>query len=126
MKPIAIDLDPFLSFGSPRKRPVSYDRGIAMTRRFIYHGLVVSALAVGSLGCDTTRSFLRPKDHDDEVAKKQDSDDASKPKAVESDTSKILSVDSDKDNQKPFFQNNRKSGGWSSEAREIERDLGAY
>jgi hypothetical protein len=97
-----------------------------MTRRFIYHGLVVSSLAVGSSACDTTHSFLRHKDHDDEIAKKEDQDDPSKPKAVETDTSKIMSVDSDKDNQKPFFKSDRRSGGWSSEAREIEKDFGIY
>ncbi len=97
-----------------------------MTRRFIYHGLVAATLAIGSSGCDTTHSFLRHKDPDDEVAKKQDQDDPTKPKAVESDTSKIMSVDSDKDNQKPFFKSDRRSGGWSSEAREIEKDFGIY
>jgi hypothetical protein len=97
-----------------------------MTRRFIYHGLVVGTLVAGSWGCDTTHSFLRHRDHDDEVASKRDKDGPSKPTAVESDTSKIMSVDSDKDNQKPFFKSDRRSGGWSSEAREIEKDLGVY
>jgi hypothetical protein len=77
---------------------------------------------MGSSGCETLHSWLRPKD--DEDAKKSDKDDPTKPKAVDSDTSKILGVDSDKDNQKPFFKSDRKSGGWSSEAREIEKDLG--
>ena len=95
-----------------------------MTRRFICRGLVLGTLAIGSLGCDTHRSFLRPKDNDDDVAQKKDQDDPTKPKAVESDTSKIMSVDSDKDNPKPFFSGDRRSGGWSSEAREIEKSLG--
>jgi hypothetical protein len=47
-----------------------------------------------------------------------------KPKAVESDTNKLMSVDSDSSNPKPFFKSDRRSGAWSSEAREIERDLG--
>jgi len=95
-----------------------------MTRRFIYQGLVLSTLLIGSLGCEPHRSFFRPKDHDDEVAQKRDQDDPTKPKAVESDTSKIMSVDSDSKNPKPFFSGDRKSGGWSSEAREIEKSLG--
>jgi hypothetical protein len=74
-------------------------------------------------GCDTTHPWLRK--HDDE-AKDSDKDDPTKPKAVESDTSKIMGVDADKDNQKPFFKSDRRSGGWSSEAREIEKDLGVY
>jgi len=97
-----------------------------MTRRFIYHGLVVSTLAIGSSGCDTQRSFLRPKDPDDKLAQKRDQDDPTKPKSVESDTSKIMSVDSDSKDQKPFFKSDRRSGGWSSEAREIEKDFGIY
>jgi len=95
-----------------------------MTRRFLYRGLVLSTLAIGSLGCETLHSFLHPKNQDDDVARKKDPDDPANPKAVESDTSKITSVDSDKDNPKPFFNNDRKSGGWSSEAREIEKSLG--
>jgi hypothetical protein len=33
-------------------------------------------------------------------------------------------VDSTEKNPQPFFQNNRRSGGWSSEARDIESHLG--
>jgi hypothetical protein len=95
-----------------------------MTRRFIYHGLVVSTLAIGSWGCDTQHAFLRPRDRDGVFANNQDQFDPSKPMAIESDASKIMSVDSDKRNPKPFFKSDRKLGGWSSEAREIERDLG--
>jgi hypothetical protein len=79
---------------------------------------------MASSGCETLHSWLRSK-HDD-AAKQSDKDDPRKPKAVESDTSKIMSVDSDKDNPKPFFKSDRRSGGWSSEAREIEKDLGVY
>jgi hypothetical protein len=43
---------------------------------------------------------------------------------VESDPSKIQAVDSDAKNPRSFFSNNRRSGGWSSEAREVESHLG--
>ena len=42
----------------------------------------------------------------------------------ESETSKIQAVDTDPKSPKPFFANDRLSGGWSSEARAIERHLG--
>jgi hypothetical protein len=95
-----------------------------MARRFLFHGLVLSALALGGLGCETHHSFFRPKDFGDAVTAKQDQDDPSKPTAIQSDASKVMSVDSDSKEQKPFFKSDRRSGGWSSEAREIERDLG--
>jgi hypothetical protein len=95
-----------------------------MMRRFIFHGLVLSALAIGAVGCEPHRSFFRPKDEADPVAQKHDQDDPTKPNAVQSDASKIMSVDSDSKDQKPFFKSDRRSGGWSSEAREIEKDLG--
>src|SRR5271168_4331068 len=95
-----------------------------MMRRLICRGLVVSALLTMSTGCETLHSFLRGKDSDDGAAKKDDKDDSLKVKAVDSDTSKILDVDSDSKKSQPFFKSNRTSGGWSSEAREIEKSLG--
>ena len=95
-----------------------------MTRRPICRGLVLSMLVLGSSGCDTLHSWLRPKQ--DDGAKVAGKDDPTKPTAVEFDTNKIMSVDSDKDDPKPFFKSDRRSGGWSSEAREIEKDLGVY
>ena len=98
-----------------------------MTRRFWWRGLVSATIVIGSMGCDTTRSFLRHDKDDDAASKKdKDSDDDAKPKSVSSDTSKIRSVDSDDKNPQPFFKSNRSSLGWSSEARDIERDLGVY
>jgi hypothetical protein len=44
--------------------------------------------------------------------------------AIESDPTKLQAVDSTDKNPQPFFQNNRSSGGWSSQAREIESHLG--
>jgi hypothetical protein len=95
-----------------------------MTRRLICRVLCVSAFFALTTGCETLRSRLRGGD--DDRARTSDADDVTKPKAVESDTSKIMAVDSDSSNPKPFFKSDRRSGGWSSEAREIEKDLGAY
>jgi len=78
------------------------------------------------MGCETLHSMLRSKKNDEEITRKADQDDPSKPKSVESDTSKIPSVDSNSKDPKPFFKSDRRSGGWSSEAREIEKDLGVY
>ena len=93
-----------------------------MTRRSMCRVLCLSAVMAGMTGCETLRSWLRPDD--DDRGRASDADDVTKPKAVESDTSKILSVDSDSSNPKPFFKSDRRSGAWSSEAREIEKDLG--
>jgi hypothetical protein len=96
-----------------------------MTRRFLSSGLLLGALALGSMGCETLHSMLRSKKNDEELARK-DAAEGLNPTAVESDTSKIPAVDSDDKNQKPFFRNSGRPGGWSSEAREIERGLGYY
>jgi hypothetical protein len=97
-----------------------------MTRQLLRWWLVLSTIVMGSLGCETTHSFFRRNNGDDDVAQKKDKDDPAKPKAVESDTSKIMGVNSDEKNPQPFFKSDRRSGGWSSEARDIEKDLGVY
>lgn len=84
--------------------------------------LCLAAVVAGTTGCDTLRSWLRPGD--DDRGRSSDADDVSKPKWVESDPSKIPAVDSDSSNPKPFFSNSRRWSGLSSEARDIERDLG--
>jgi hypothetical protein len=95
-----------------------------MTRRSMCRALCLGVVMAGVTGCEMLRSRLRQDDDDKKHASK-DVDDATKPKAVESDTTKITSVDSDPSDPKPFFKSDRKSGGWSSEAREIEAHLGA-
>jgi hypothetical protein len=89
-----------------------------MVRRFSWPRLILGALCLVPIGCETHRSWLRPQDDDDLKGRASDA------KAVDSDTSKIPSVDSDEKKPRPFFENSRRSGGWSSEARDIERDLG--
>jgi len=93
-----------------------------MTRRSICRVLCAGAVMAGMTGCDTLRSWLRPDD--DDRGRASDSDDISKPGEVRSDSSKISAVDSDANNSKPFFSNSRRWSGLSSEARDIERDLG--
>ena len=89
-----------------------------MMRRFPWLGLVLGVLCLVPAGCETHRSWLRPKDDEDYQVR------SSGIKAVDSDASKILGVDSDEKKSEPFFKNNRRSGAWSSEARSIEKDLG--
>ena len=93
-----------------------------MTRRSICRVLCVGAVMAGMTGCDTLRPWRRPDD--DDRGRSSDSDDVSKPGEVRSDSSKISAVDSDSDNHKPFFSNSRRWSGLSSEARQIESDLG--
>ncbi len=83
-------------------------------RQFSTHALVWSALGFLLAGCEPHQSWLRSKDDDTADSKKDSSLDATK----------IPSVDSDTKNPQPFFKNDRLYGGWSSEARAIERDLG--
>jgi len=83
-------------------------------RRFSTHALIWSALGFSLAGCETHHPWLRHKDDDT----------ASSEKGSSSDTSKIQAVDSDAKNPQPFFKNDRLLGGWSSEARAIERNLG--
>jgi hypothetical protein len=92
-----------------------------MKSRHICRGLVVGVLVTMLTGCEPLHSLVRGKDSTD---RKDVKDDSSTPGSVDSDGSKILDNDSDGKNSQPFFKNNRPSGGWSSEAREIERSLG--
>ncbi len=91
-----------------------------MIRQFPWRRLVLGALCLVSMGCEPHRSWLRHNDDDDLSHRGSDV------KAVESDSSKIQAVDSEGKNSKPFFNNSRSSLGWSSEARDVEKDLGIY
>jgi hypothetical protein len=86
-----------------------------MARRLQGTALVSLGLVLPLAGCESHRSWLRPGDHGDTTTATKD---------PYSDTSKIPSVDSDSHAFQPFFKNDRRSGGWSSEARDIEKDLG--
>jgi hypothetical protein len=95
-----------------------WEGGITMIRRFPWRRLALSALCWISLGCEPHHSWLRH--HDDEALSGRVGD----VKAVDSDATKVLGVDSDGKDAKPFFSGDRRSGGLSSEARAVERDLG--
>ena len=97
-------------------------------RQLIRRGLILGAVVVGSTGCETLHSMVRPNDKD-EVSKRDDADDSGKPKVVDSDVSKVKSVDSDDKDPQPFFAPTRSRSAWSSfspEAQSIEKDLGVY
>jgi hypothetical protein len=94
-----------------------------MTRRSMCRVFCLAAVMAGLTGCETLRSRVRPGN--DDRAALWDANDLTKPKAVDSDPSKVMSVDSTSNDPKPFFKGDRRSGGWSSEAREIESHLGA-
>jgi len=89
-----------------------------MIRRFPGLKLVLGVLCLVPMGCETHRSWLRPKDDEDSSVRSAGAT------AVESDASKILGVDADEKKPEPFFKSDRRSGAWSSEAREIEKNLG--
>jgi hypothetical protein len=86
--------------------------------RFPWRKLILGACCLVAAGCEPHRSWLRPKDDEDSQVR------SSGINAVDSDATKMLGVDSDEKKAEPFFKNNRRSGAWSSEARDIERDLG--
>jgi hypothetical protein len=92
-----------------------------MVRRMRVLVVMMASSVLAIAGCESLRQAIRSASDDkaQETVKP-----TSGTTAVESDPSKIQAVDSDAKNPRPFFQNNRRSGGWSSEAREIESHLG--
>ncbi len=88
-----------------------------MVRRIRWLSVLLASSVVTIAGCESLRQALRATKDDNAVK-------PTSATAVDSDPSKIMAVDSDAKNPKPFFQNNRRSGGWSSEAREIESHMG--
>jgi hypothetical protein len=89
-----------------------------MLRRISWPGLILGAVCLVQCGCDTTKPWFRKKDTEE---------DPHNMKAVDSEADSIKAVDSDgKKKPEPFFKSNRPSGGWSSEARSIEADLGVH
>src|SRR5271166_1635807 len=95
--------------------------GMAMIRRSLALLVMVGLAALTIAGCESLRQAIRSGSDDHAQKSVKSTSDAS---AVESDPSKLQAVDSDSKNPQPFFKNNRPSGGWSSEAREIESHLG--
>ena len=92
--------------------------GGLMIRRFPRRSLIVGALWLVGSGCEPIRSWLR-QDDDDKKALADGlmmEDDAPR---------KVIGGADEEADARSFFKNNRRSGGWSSEAREIESHLGA-
>jgi hypothetical protein len=87
-----------------------------MVRRNPWRKLVLAVLCLMPAGCQTLHSWLH-KDDDDKMAS-SDSKDDSNSRIIGSSPGDVTSPSS-------FFKNDRTSGGWSSEAREIESHLGA-
>lgn len=90
-----------------------------MKRRILRMGLVLAGALPGLLGCEHDRAFFRSqRGNDDGQHLSQGIE------AVESDPSKISAVDADDETPKSFFKNNRRTGGLSAQAREIEGHFG--
>jgi hypothetical protein len=93
-----------------------------MVRRLsLLAAMMVVTLGIVS-GCEGLRHAIRSNGNDE--AWKAASAPSKSNDGVETEPTKIQAVDADARNPKPFFQNNRSSGAWSSEAREIEGHLG--
>jgi hypothetical protein len=92
-----------------------------MMGRFLRMGLVLAWAFPGLLGCEHQRSFFRPQDEAD-----VDQHASQGIGAVDSDPSKIEGVAADGQASGSFFKNNRRTGGLSSEAREIEGHFGIH
>jgi hypothetical protein len=98
--------------------------GMAMNRRFLALLVILGLAALSIGGCESLRQAIRSQSDDHAQKSVKPTSGATDPTAVESDPTKLQAVDSDSKNPQPFFKNNRPSGGWSSEAREIESHLG--
>jgi hypothetical protein len=89
-----------------------------MVRRMRFLIVLMASSVTMVAGCESLRQALRSSGENKAVKA------TSGTSAVDGDPSKIQAVDSDAKNPKPFFSNNRRSGAWSSEAREIESHMG--
>ncbi|MGP0065842.1 MAG: hypothetical protein ACLQGP_19845 [Isosphaeraceae bacterium] len=89
-------------------------------RRFRRFGLFLGAVCLISAGCEPHKSWLRPQDEDELPPR------GSGLKGTSSDGSIIGSNSGDQTTPTSFFKTDRRTGGWSSEAQEIARNLGAY
>jgi hypothetical protein len=93
-----------------------------MVRRFLVSAVMTALTVVTFAGCQGLRQAIRSASNDQ--GKTLTPTSGAGGSAVDSDPTKFQAVDSDAKNPQPFFSNDRRSGGWSSEAREIESHLG--
>lgn len=91
-----------------------------MVRRFRILLASMGLFLLTLTGCEGLRHATRTSGSASSAHQKA----ANEALGVDSDASKIQAVDADPKNPKSFFSNNRRSGTWSSEAREIESHLG--
>ena len=88
-----------------------------MMVRFPWRKLFVAGICLVPVGCEPHDSWSRRNDND-WMSKAADSKD-------DSSSQKVIGSSPDDQDASSFFKNNRTSGAWSSEAREIESHLGA-
>jgi hypothetical protein len=94
-----------------------------MVRRCLVSLSMMACAVMAAAGCEGLRQAIRSgRDGQDNNLKSTAYSTGAA--AAEADPTKIQAVDSSSKNPQPFFQNNRLSGGWSSQAREIESHLG--
>jgi hypothetical protein len=89
-----------------------------MIARFPWRKLLLAALCLVSMGCEPHSSWLRPKQDEDAMP------DPSSSKGGLS-SKNVIGSSPDDDDASSFFENDRRPGGLSSEARAIESHLGA-
>lgn len=91
-----------------------------MIRRLPWRKVFLAALCLVPAGCEPLHSWLRNKDDDDAKALA-----SGNPTEDDLKSRKVIGGSSDDANPQSFFKSDRRSGGWSSEAQEIESHLGA-
>jgi hypothetical protein len=98
--------------------------GMAIMRRFLVLLAMMGLTVVTVAGCEGLRQSIRSASDGHAQKSVKPTSGVAEPSAVEADPTKLQAVDADTKNPQPFFKNNRLSGGWSSQAREIESHLG--
>lgn len=89
-----------------------------MIRRIPWRALLLGAVCIVPMGCEPHKSWLRHEDEGDDFMARTAAEGTSSSK-------KAIGQSDDDQDASTFFKGNRTSGGWSSEAREIESHLGA-
>jgi hypothetical protein len=91
-----------------------------MIVRFSWRTLFLAALCLVPTGCEPLRSWLRHDDDSDKAAHAMGN-----PTEDDLKSRKVIGGDASDADTSSFFKSDRRSGAWSSEAREIESHLGA-
>ncbi len=91
-----------------------------MIRRSPWRKVFLAAICLVPAGCEPLHSWVRHKEDDPAKAFA-----AGNPTEDDLKSRKVIGGSGDDSDTSGFFKKNRRSGGWSSEAREIEGHLGA-